>query len=240
MEWHLEDVGKVIRSTKVCCGVRRVRGGVEHTQLRRPGFNCQISNEIDENSGKEVLMYREDPLQKSNQGGLSSRSSNKIVKVFPASDKTRCPVQLFIKYLGLLPEGKSCGKLYLCPRQKYTPSVWYCDQPYGKNKVSGTVRKLCELAKIEGKFSNQSLRATSASRMYQSDVPEQVIKEITGHKSDCVRVYKRTSSEILQNASKCISGDKCDDNGKKQKENEVKVGAKKVEEQGVCDSRTKN
>ena len=24
MEWHLEDVGKVVRSTKVCCGAQRV------------------------------------------------------------------------------------------------------------------------------------------------------------------------------------------------------------------------
>ena len=25
MEWHLEDVGKVVVSTKVCCGARRVK-----------------------------------------------------------------------------------------------------------------------------------------------------------------------------------------------------------------------
>ena len=52
---------------------------------------------------------------------------------------------------GILPQGGSCGKLYLRPKSKLTPSVWYCYQPYSvKNKVAGMVKKLCELAKIEG------------------------------------------------------------------------------------------
>ena len=161
-----------------------------------------------------------------NQGGLTSRQNIKIVRVFPASDKRRCPVRLFLKYVNLLPNGKSCGKLYLWPKQKYTPSVWYCDQPYGKNKVSGVVRKLCQIAQIQGKFSNHSLRATSASPMYQSEVQEQVIKERTGHKSDCVSMYKRTSIDILQNGSKCISGEKLKVNG----EIESKVGENSSEE----------
>ena len=42
--------------------------------------------------------------------------------------------------------------------------------------------------------------------MFDENVPEQVIKEITGHSSDCVRVYKRTSSNILKSASECIGG----------------------------------
>ena len=58
------------------------------------------------------------------------------------------------------------GKLYLRPKQRCTPAVWYCDQPYGKNKVAGTVKKLCEIAEIKGKFSNHSLRVAAASRMY--------------------------------------------------------------------------
>ena len=78
--------------------------------------------------------------------------------------------------------------------------------------MSGTVKKLCEIAEISGKFSNHSLRATSASCMFQQEIPEQVIKEITGHKSDCIRVYKRTSNQILEHASKCISGEKSEIN----------------------------
>ena len=49
---------------------------------------------------------------------------------------------------------------------------------------------------------------TSASHLYASNVPEQMIKEIIGHCSDCVRVYKRTTDEIRQHAS-CIIGGEC-------------------------------
>ena len=41
-----------------------------------------------------------------------------------------------------------------------------------------------------------------------NQVPGQIIKEVTGHHSDCVRTYKRTSDKIRENASKIISGKK--------------------------------
>ena len=60
---------------------------------------------------------------------------------------------------------------------------------------------------MEDNFTNHSLRASFASRMYDNNVPEQIIKEITGHRSDCVRVYKRTSEHLRQAASSAVSGD---------------------------------
>ena len=69
------------------------------------------------------------------------------------------------------------------------------------------MKRLCNLAGFEGKFTNHSLHATSASRIYQSEVPEQIIKEITGHCSDCVRTYKRMSDDIKKKASATICGE---------------------------------
>ena len=152
--------------------------------------------------------------------------------VYEAGDYAKCPVHLFRKYIGLLPEGKSCKKLYLRQRVKVTPKVWYCDQPYGNNKVSTTVKDLCKRAGFEGKFTNHSLRATSASRMYANMVPEQVIKEVTGHKSDCVRVYKLTCDSIRQEASKVISGG----NDISKVKSEVKSDANEESSQKVADS----
>ena len=68
-----------------------------------------------------------------------------------------------------------------------------------------TVREVCKAVGLKDKFSNHSLRATCASHMYKNDIPEQVIKEVMGHKSDCVRVYKRTSDKMRQNASHTLS-----------------------------------
>ena len=181
-----------------------LRGGVEQNNLRRPGCNSQLSVEQDER-GIECLVYREDPLQKTNQGGLLSKGSNKIVYVYAASNSARCPIRLFKKYTSLLPQSLKCKKLYLRCRKKISPKVWYCDQPYGINSVKTTVKEVMKLAGHVGKFTNHSLRATCASRMFANDVPEQIIKEVMGHKSDCVRNYKRTSDEMRQKASNTLS-----------------------------------
>ena len=180
-------------------------GGVEHTRLRRPGFKCQIVVDVDE-KGREHLKYKEDPLHKTNQGGIGVKNVSKTVYVYGSRNYERCPVRLFKKYCRLLPPPKSCRKLYLRPRLKHTPSVWFCDQSYGSNKVCSTVKGICKEAGFVGKYTNHSLCATSASRMYQCNVPEQIIKEIIEHRSECVRLYERTSDDIRCRASETISG----------------------------------
>ena len=69
-----EDTEQLLHTVVYMLGLHlALRGGVEHLRLRRPGFSCQILTEIDENSGKEILVYTEDPLQKTNQGGLVNK-----------------------------------------------------------------------------------------------------------------------------------------------------------------------
>ena len=80
-------------------------------------------------------------------------------------------------------------------------------RPKRKNKILTTVKDTCAMSGLKGKFTNHSLRATAASRMYTSNILEQVNKEVIGHKSDYVRYYKRTSDGIRQNASSTISGE---------------------------------
>ena len=189
---------------------------MEHQRLRRPGFRSQIEFVTDEHN-VERLVYKEDPLQKTIQGGIGCKNTRKVVHVYPASDESRCPVKILKKYIRLMPPPRTCQKFYLRPRPKYSHSIWYCDQPYGNHKLSSTIKSMCAKAGLKGKFTNHSLRATSASRMYENDIPEQVIKEITGHRSECVRTYKRTPDSIKERASMTISGpgtSKCEQNYK--------------------------
>ena len=104
-----------------------LRGDVEHQRLRRPGFNSQFSLSVDDR-GIESLVYKEDPLQKTNQGGLTNKPNNKVVHIYPAKDTARCPVCIFKKYVNLLPTSKSCNRLYLRCRPKPTPKCWFSDQ----------------------------------------------------------------------------------------------------------------
>ena len=80
------------------------------------------------------------------------------------------------------------------------------------------MKTLHEIVKIKGRFMNHSLRATSASHVFAKKVPEQVIKEITGHKSDCVCVHKCTSNAMLAEVSKVISGTETNNETDEQKE----------------------
>ena len=58
--------------------------------------------------------------------------------------------------------------------------------------------RLCAAAGIGGFKTNHSLRATAATRLYQSGVDEQLVMERTGHRSlEGMRTYKRTSREAL-------------------------------------------
>ena len=156
-----------------------LRGGLEHNNLRCPGCKSQLSFERDK-LGVEHLVYREDPLQKTYQGGLLSKGCNKIVHVYPSNNILRCPVRLVKKYVSLLPESKRCSKLYLRCRKNAMPSTWFCDQPYGVNKIKNTVKEICKLAGIDRKFTNHSLRATCASRMYDSMCLNKLLKKSWG------------------------------------------------------------
>ncbi|XP_046554044.1 uncharacterized protein LOC124263442 [Haliotis rubra] len=54
------------------------------------------------------------------------------------------------------------------------------------------------MAGFKGFFTNHSLRATTATRLYESGIDEQLIAERTGHRSSAIREYKRTSDQLLK------------------------------------------
>jgi hypothetical protein len=75
----------------------------------------------------------------------------------------------------------------------------------GKNKLDVTVKSVMEKANVSGFFTNQSLRATTATRLFNADIPEQLIREQTCHRNNALWCYNRQSetqkrrvSEVLQ------------------------------------------
>ncbi|ESO94813.1 hypothetical protein LOTGIDRAFT_161064 [Lottia gigantea] len=104
-------------------------------------------------------------VSKTNQGGLDHRKvSPKMTRAYEYSNPLRCPVRLYEKYIALRPKN-------------------------GIHTIQSTVKRLCQSAGIIGNFSNHSLRATATTRLYQAGVDEQ----FTGHRSNALRAYKRTS-----------------------------------------------
>lgn len=73
------------------------------------------------------------------------------------------------------------------------------------SQVSDTVSRLCKAAGFVGFFSNHSLRATCATRLFDADVDEQLIKLKTGHASDAVRSYKRVAENKLESLTDVVA-----------------------------------
>ena len=112
---------------------------------------------------------------------------------------------MFYLYHSKMPLKKKCAALYLQPKKNWaSDGVWYEDCAMGVNSLRDTVKNMCKAVGFKGNFTNHSLRSMSATRMYESGVEEQVIAEITGHRSLCVHSYKRTSISQKHKAAEAL------------------------------------
>lgn len=114
-----------------------------------------------------------------------------------------CIVNIFI-FLFSSPSCGKCDAFYLRPKTAPKGSVWYDSVPVGIHTLQQTVTKMCKEAGFDGYYTNHSLRATAATRLYAAGVDEQLIAEKTGHRSSAIRAYKRTSEEQQQSVSDLI------------------------------------
>ncbi len=189
-----------------------LRGGREQRALCCPGHEPQIQVKRND-EGVEYLEYHKDLRTKTNQGGLNSRKvMPKVVCAYGHTNIDRNIVRLYKKYVSLLPtEAKSLALYkYSLARGRCSGHTWYADKPLGINTVTKTVKSMMQKIGADGRYTNHSLRVSAATRMFSSGIEEQIVKERTGHRSDAVRAYKRTSEHLLEAAERAMIGDKCD------------------------------
>ena len=118
----------------------------------------------------------------------------------------RCAVRLIDKYLGLCPPKTTKPNFYLRSLEKINPGQWYGNQALGQNKIQEGVKNLLKSAKLDGYFTNHSLRRSGTTRLFQAGVDLKLIKEYTGHCSDVVDKYSITSENQRENISTIIAG----------------------------------
>ena len=77
----------------------------EHYNLRREMPTQASQIQFERNSkGQKCLVYREDCVTKTHDGGINDmRRDRKVVWVYPSTNIERCPVRLVDKYLSLCP-----------------------------------------------------------------------------------------------------------------------------------------
>lgn len=183
-----------------------LRAGKEHRALRSIDHKSQFSVNYDDD-GFRYLLYCEDLCSKTNKGGIKHKKYTvKQVCVYPARNHDRCPVTIFEFYMSKLRSLRKNDALYLRPlaNVSFYSDIWYKDAPVGVNTLQSVVKNLAQEAGLEGYYSNHSLRATAAARMYHGGNKEQVIHEHTGHRSLCVRSYKKTGNAQKRKACKSL------------------------------------
>ena len=115
-------------------------------------------------------------------------------------DSNSCHVKLLDLYLSHVPKEviDRNERFYLHPSSKLK-SGWYTTKPLGLGKVQTMVKRMFSEAKIEGNYTNHSLRTTGASQLFAAKVPEAIIQKRTGHRSlDSLRLYETRSTDFQQ------------------------------------------
>ena len=131
----------------------------------------------------------------------------RVVHCYQNSNPQRCLVRLYNKYLNLLPKVVKCTGLYVHGHHKPLPNCWFEDWPIGISSIRPIINHLCTLAGFtDGKFVNSSCCSSTCTRMFAKHQDEQIIQSVSGHKSNCVHMYKRLSDDIRRQASEAIQG----------------------------------
>ena len=230
-----EDTPEKLRNTVLfLLGINLgLHAGDEHYDLRRDTLEkpSQIQFMNDSN-GIRCLVYKEDSVTKTNDSGIKHmRKQCKTVWVHPSDNFQRLPVRLVEKYISLCPAVSPKTKkfnFYLRSLDRCKPSRWYGEQFVGINNIRKVVQTLLKDAKLNGYFTNHSLRCSGMTRLFHKGVDRKLIKEFTGHSSDAMDNYQITSDEQNAEMSRIIQGQ----NECKQSENDNNVKMSKTSEIG--------
>ena len=168
----------------------------------------QFSVKEDPTNKRWYVLYKEG-TSKTSQGGVRHRNVNgKEVRAYDnPDDKSRYFVALQEKYLAKCLTENRPEAFYLQPlgRVGAEDRCWFARQAVGHNTLKCICQEMCKSAKLQDppRFMNHSLRRTVATRLYEF---KQLITEVTGHRSNAVRKYKRTSAALQEKGSDILQG----------------------------------
>ena len=180
-----------------------IRGG-EHRQLRFKPSQLEL---VEPANASPYLVFTEF-VSKTNQGGLLHRKKQpkQVTHHVNVESSDRCLVRMFKLYNSRCPADRPDDAFYLRPLSRPKGDVWYQRSPVGHNTLGSTIPRLFKAAGISGHFTNHSLRATSATRMFDAGLDEQLIMSCTGHSSTGgVRSYKRVTEQLQEKTSKILN-----------------------------------
>ena len=186
-----------------------LRSVQDHYNMRRwtPTQNSQLT--FTTIQGSRCLVYQEDSVTKTHDGGLKDRNRDrKRVVLHPvSSNPDRDPITIIDKYIGLCPPLYDKPNFYLQCLKKPTPAQWYGYQVMGEKSIGKIIPDLMESAGYKGYFTGHSLRRSGTTRLAQAGVAKKIVKECTGHTSDAVDKYFVTSDAQREKVSEILAAE---------------------------------
>ncbi len=181
-----------------------LRGGVELRELKPSQVRRHIPILTNMFTPRMCRRLAVEPLR-------NCMSPTRLFRCLGVLKQERCPVYVLDMYYSKLPKQGLVKDIFLFQPLTNVPtnftSPWYSgSQPIGKNTLDYKLSRMCALAGIEGRITNHSLGATSATQMHEMGVPEKVIQERTGHRSlEALCVYERSNAHQQEAASSVLS-----------------------------------
>lgn len=176
-------------------------------------------------------------MSKTYHGGLKDlKKTSKVVNHIchdPIENGShyRCLVDYYRMYFELIGcLSKISSTFYFRPnRSKFV----FDDVAVGIHKLNNIVPELMQTAGLPGHKTAHSLRVTCASSLFNSGVDQKLVRDRTGHTSDAVFAYEKTSTEVMAKVSSILnppifSGEKRSFHSEENVVNESIVENKKV------------
>ena len=143
-----------------------------------------------------------------NRSGVNTKETNTVVLVYASpSTPPHCLVYLLDLYISKLPaESKERDVFCLRPAAGVPAgrtAPWYERALVGKEKLRTFVATMCQEAGIAPK-TNHSLRATGATALFNANVLEKMIRDVTGHRSNSLQLYEHPTLQQKQAVSSVL------------------------------------
>lgn len=123
------------------------------------------------------------------------------------SHESRCLVDVYSVYIRLAKVKNNNGAgFYFRPNSK---DLAFDKSPVGVNTLSKILPNMCKCLGFRVKTSH-SLRVTCATTLFQRGIEEKLIRERTGHRSNALLAYEKSSIEQQQTVSDALGPEKRD------------------------------